>query len=128
MGLGSFFKNLFGSKKADQVIDQVEEFADKAIDKAKEVAAPLIDKAEVFIDQAEAKVKEYAPQASEAIVNVVNTIKAKAEDLMGKNQDVAPVVDYVQEEKVVNFAKETPGKIVDFADVTPEKATDEAVV
>ena len=125
MGLGSFFKNLFGSKKVDQVVDQVEEFAENAIDKAKEVAAPLIDKAEVFIDQAEAKVKEYTPQASEAIGNVVNTIKEKAEDLMGKNQDVAPVVDYVPEEKVVNFAEETPEKIVSFADVTPEKAADE---
>ena len=32
---------------------------------------------------------------------------------MGKNQDVAPIVDYVSEEKVVDFAEVTPKKAGD---------------
>ena len=53
MGLGSFFKNLFGYKaKVEEVTNKVEEFADDAIAKAKESAAPLIDKVEELAEQA----------------------------------------------------------------------------
>jgi vacuolar-type H+-ATPase subunit H len=111
MGVGSFFKNLFGSKKVEEVVDQIEEFADNAIDKARESAAPLMEKVEDFAEQAGAKVKEYIPQAEEAIGNVVETIKEKAGVLMDKAEDFAhSTVDSVKgkAEDVVNETPEAP--------------------
>ena len=42
MGLGGFFKNLFGSakEKESEVADKAEDFAEEAIEKEKETAAP----------------------------------------------------------------------------------------
>ena len=44
MGLGGFFKNLFGSakEKVSEVADKAEDFAEEAIEKVKETAAPLV--------------------------------------------------------------------------------------
>ena len=52
MGLGSFFKNLFGSGKqsAENLADKAGDIADDTYAKAKEAAAPYIEKAEDYID------------------------------------------------------------------------------
>jgi hypothetical protein len=44
MGIGGFFKNLFGSSKetVSDATNKAGEFAGEAIEKAKEVAAPVV--------------------------------------------------------------------------------------
>jgi len=46
MGIGGFFKNLFGSskEKVSEFADKAETFAEETIEKAKEAAAPMIEK------------------------------------------------------------------------------------
>jgi F0F1-type ATP synthase membrane subunit b/b' len=132
MGLGSFFKNMFGSKKVDEVVDKIEDFADEAIAKAKESAAPLIDKVENFADQAEAKVKEYAPQASETINNIVETVKEKAEVFVDKAEHFAHDAVETVKEKVNSFTNDAPqattaheAAVEPVITPSPEKAADE---
>ena len=69
MGIGGFFKNLFGSskEKVSEFADKAENFAEETIENAKEAAAPLVDKVEDFAETAKEKVSEYVPQATEAI-------------------------------------------------------------
>ncbi|MEO8234704.1 MAG: hypothetical protein ABI549_04755 [Flavobacterium sp.] len=113
MGVGSFFKKIFGSKKIDEIIDQAGDFADDAIAKAKESAAPLMDKVEDFAEQAGDKIKEYVPQAAATIDNVVETVKEKAGDLMDKAEEMAHGAVGTVEEKVSNFATDTTEKAAD---------------
>jgi uncharacterized protein YjbJ (UPF0337 family) len=73
MGLGSFFKNLFGSakEKAGEIADKTENFVEESYEKAKETAAPIIDKVENFaeetMDKAKEKIEEYVPAAKEKL-------------------------------------------------------------
>lgn len=108
MGLGSFFKNMFGSKKVEEVVNQVEEFADNAIEKARETAAPLMDKVEDFAEQAGEKIKEYVPQAAATIDNVVDTVREKAEVLMDKVEEMAHGAVDKASEKATDLTNETP--------------------
>ena len=113
MGVANFFKNIFGSKKVDEIIDQAGNFADDAIAKVKDSAAPLMDKVEDFADQAGDKIKEYVPQAASTVDNVVETVKEKAGDLMDKAEEMAHVAVGTAEEKVNNFAIDTTEKAAD---------------
>ena len=57
MGLGGFFKNLFGSAKGsiDSIADKASDMAGDAIEMAKDAAAPLMDKVEEYTDMAKEK-------------------------------------------------------------------------
>jgi len=57
MGIGGFFKNLFGSAKEniDSIADKAEDLAGDAIEKAKEAATPLVEKAEEYVEVAKEK-------------------------------------------------------------------------
>jgi len=61
MGLGDFLKQLFGSSVKSALggmVENAESFADSAIDKAKDAAAPLIDKVKDFVESAKEKFSE----------------------------------------------------------------------
>ncbi|WP_420287310.1 hypothetical protein VT569_05425 [Flavobacterium psychrophilum] len=113
MGVASFFKGIFGSKKVDEIIDQAGNFADDAIAKAKQSAAPLIDKVEDFAEQAGDKIKEYVPQATATIDNAVETVKEKASDLIEKVEDMAHGAVGTAQEKATNLAADTTEKTAD---------------
>jgi len=58
MGLGSFFKNLFGSakEKASDIADKTENFVEESYEKAKELATPVINS---FNEKAKEIAKKY---------------------------------------------------------------------
>ena len=81
------------------IVEQVENFADDAITKAKETAAPIVEKVEEFAEQAGEKVKEFIPQAAESIDNLVEAVKEKAEIAVDKIEEIAHnVVDTAKDQ------------------------------
>ena len=108
MGLGGFFKNLFGSAKENMgsLADKAEDLAENAIEKAKEAAAPLMDKAEEYVDAAKEKVAEYVPAASEAIENAVDTVKEKAGEYAHKAEEMAGNAIETVKDKVSSFTED----------------------
>ncbi len=96
MGLGDFFKNLFGGAKG-KATDTADNFIDDAIDKAKEMAEPMMDKVEDFVETAKEKITEYVPQAADTIDNFVDSAKEKMANFSDSAQETA-------KEKVSSFA------------------------
>lgn len=109
MGIGSFFKNLFSSAKVEQTVEQAENFADEAITKAKESAAPIVEKVEDLAEQATEKVKEFIPKAAESIDNLVEAVKEKAEIAVDKIEEIAHnVVDSAKDHPTEEAKPNTP--------------------
>ena len=94
MGIGGFFKNLFGSskEKVSEMADKAEEFAGETFEKAKEAAAAIVDKVEDFAESAKEKVEEYIPQAKETVENAFETVKEKANEFTDKAEDFVDIM------------------------------------
>jgi ElaB/YqjD/DUF883 family membrane-anchored ribosome-binding protein len=115
MGLGNYFKNLFGSAKesTEKMVDKAEIFAQEASEKIREVATPLVDKLEDFAEDVKDKAEEYMPQAKEKIEEVYETAREK-------------VSEYAQ--KAEHFTEDTITKVKDkVTSFTDEKTETEAV-
>jgi ElaB/YqjD/DUF883 family membrane-anchored ribosome-binding protein len=91
MGLGSFFKNLFGSAKtsAEEMADKAEHIVDETIAKAKENAAPLIEKADLYAEVAKEKAGEFSEKAEEVLTEVIETVKEKSAPIIAKAEEFA---------------------------------------
>lgn len=91
MGLGSFFKNLFGSAKtsAEDIADKAEHIVGETIAKAKESAAPLIEKAEAYTEVAKEKAGQISEKAEETISEVIETVKEKSAPIIAKAEEFA---------------------------------------
>ncbi len=108
MGVGSFFKNLFGSAKTStaDMADKAEHLVEDTVAKAKEAAAPIIDKVEEYAEAAKEKAGEFSEKAEEVINEAIETVKEKS----------APVIAKVEE-----FAEEAKEKISDTIETAKEK-------
>ena len=65
MGLGNFFKNLFGSAK--ETASEVSDKAEVVLDKAKETATEYAGKAEKFVEEKIEQAKEKHPEVVEKV-------------------------------------------------------------
>lgn len=108
MGLGSFFKNLFGSAKesAEEIGNKASDIINETVDIAKEAAAPILEKAEEYAEIAKEKASEYSEKASEAIGEAVETVKEKSAPILAKAEE---------------FAEEAKEKISETVETAKEK-------
>ena len=86
MGLGSFFKNLFGS--------------------AKETASEVADKAEIVLDQAKEKATEYAAKAEDYVEKAVEKIY----EIKNRPRNNPLIVHLKSEKELYKFAINIPIK------------------
>ena len=89
MGLGSFFKNLFGTARtsAEEMADKAEHIVDQTLAQAKENAAPLIEKAGEYSEVAKEKVEQFSEKAEETIGEVIQTVKEKSAPIIAKAEE-----------------------------------------
>lgn len=89
MGLGSFFKNLFGSAKtsAEEMADKAEHLVDETIARTKENAVPLIEKAEEYAEVAKEKAGQFSEKAEEKLSEVIEVVKEKSAPIIAKAEE-----------------------------------------
>ena len=89
MGLGSFFKNLFGSAKtsAEDMTDKAEHIVEEPVAKAQETVAPLIEKADQYAEVAKEKAGEFSEKAEEVLTEVIETVKEKSAPIIAKAEE-----------------------------------------
>jgi ElaB/YqjD/DUF883 family membrane-anchored ribosome-binding protein len=113
MGLGSFFKNLFGSAKttAEDTANKAEHIVEDAVAKAKETAAPFIEKVDQYAEVAKEKAGEFSEKAEEMLSDVIETVKEKSAPIIAKTEELAEDAK-VKVSDTIDAAKE---KINSFA-------------
>jgi hypothetical protein len=91
MGLGSFFKNLFGSAKTTTatMADKAEHVVEDTMAKAKEAAAPILEKVEEYAEVAKEKASEFSEKAEEVISDTIETVKEKSAPIIAKAEELA---------------------------------------